>query len=160
MVSLGRMRIEDARTTKERQSGVALLRKAASLGEWAAPHFLGRVAEDECDYENMEKWYLLSVRHGDFTSAYRYAQFLLNKMSRRLNQKGVLVLRLALSRPATRDSSIYALLAKCYLSGEGVKKNRAMALKLLRRAARNDPESARLVKILMKRGTHSAARVT
>lgn len=151
MTSLGRLLLEVGRTAQDRKTALAWIGKAAKRGDWAAPHFLGRAAEEEGDWRIAEKWYRRGLEDGDFSSGYRLAKHYLDCLHRRLQVKGISILRRTIQRSDIDPAWGYTELAKCYLHGIGVPRSRSQAVKYLKRAAAGDPEARDLLLHLKKR---------
>lgn len=150
MTSLGRLLLEVGRTAQDRKTALAWIGKAAKKGDWFAPHFLGRAAEEEGDWPTAEKWYRRALEAGDFPSGFRLAKHYIDGLRQRSHRIGIAVLKRTIKRSHIDPAWGYTELAKCYLHGIGVPRSRPQAVKYLKRAAAGDPEARDLLEHLRK----------
>lgn len=151
MTSLGRLLLEVGRTAQDRKAALAWIGKAAKKGDWMAPHFLGRAAEEEGDWHTAEKWYRRALEAGDFSSGFRLAKHYLDGLHQRSHRIGIAVLKRTIRRSHIDPTWGYTELGKCYLDGIGVPRSQKQAVKYLNRAAASDPEARHLLALLKKR---------
>lgn len=150
MTSLGRVLLAVARSPKNRQTALFWIHKGMKKGDWFAPHYLGRAAEEIGDWRAAEKWYRRALESGEFVSGYRLAKHYIDCLNQRSQLKGIAIMKRAIRRSHIDASEGYAELGRCYLYGIGVQRSRAQAVKYLKRAAARDREARELLRHLQK----------
>jgi TPR repeat protein len=150
MTCLGRLLLERAWSRSTRELGRAWLRKAAQKGDWSAPHFLGRAAEEDGNWREAAMWYQRALERGDLTSGLRLARHYLDHLNSRNHKKGVAVLRRAIKCSTIDPAWAYTELAKCYLGGLGVAPSKKRARYYFELAAHRDREAQTLLRALSR----------